>query len=308
LDAIVEIHNLDKYYSSVKALDNVILSVPKGSIFGYLGPNGAGKTTTMKILMRLLRYRSGSVKIFGKEIKDAVPSLYQKIGFLPDAELPVNSSIKRFINFSARMNGVSQYNSRVEEVLSQFGLKRLKNRKIGSLSRGQKQRVGLVNALLADPPLLILDEPNSGLDPISRVKVLTILKELAKEGKTIILSSHIINEIDKVATDIAIIHKGKILEQGKRSDVQKRFLAHGTYIVIGKIDVNVVSSLRYITSCERDFQERYIIRTVGNVSEEKLLLDLIEAKSKIKSFSSAETSLEDLFIEKINGQKECVAA
>ncbi|MFX0185473.1 MAG: ABC transporter ATP-binding protein, partial [Candidatus Hodarchaeota archaeon] len=245
---------------------------------------------------------------FGQEVKNASPSLYQNVGFLPDAELPKSSSIKRFLNFSGKINGISQPYSRVKEILVQFGLNRLSDRKIGSLSKGQKQRVGLANALLSDPPLLILDEPNSGLDPIARTKVLTILKELSKEGKTILLSSHIINEIDKVATDIAIIHNGRILEQGKRSDLQKRFLAHGTYIVAGQIDIDSILTYDYIDSCERDYQERYIIRTTGNISEERLLLDLIEANSKIKYFSSTETSLEDLFLEKVNGWKEGVVA
>ncbi|MFX0174129.1 MAG: ABC transporter ATP-binding protein [Candidatus Hodarchaeota archaeon] len=304
---VVKIQNLSKYYDSIKALDKVIQLVQKGSIFGYLGPNGAGKTTTLKILMGLLHYQSGLVRIFGQEVKNASPSLHQRIGFLPDAELPKSSSIKRFLNINARMNEISQYNLRVNEVLVQFGLKRLRNRKIGSLSKGQKQRVGLANALLADPPLLILDEPNSGLDPITRVKALTILKDLSKEGKTIILSSHIINEIDKVATDIAIIHRGRILEQGKRSDLQKKFLAHGMYIVAGKIDINSILTFNCINSCEKNFQERYIIRITGGISEERLLFDLIEANSKIKYFSSADTSLEDLFLEKVNSWKDGAA-
>ncbi|MFX0051283.1 MAG: ABC transporter ATP-binding protein [Candidatus Hodarchaeota archaeon] len=304
---VVKINDLCKHYGSIKALDNISLLVPKGSIFGYLGPNGAGKTTTMKILMGFLHYQTGSVRIFGQEVKNASPTLHQRIGFLPDSELPKSSSIKRFLTINARMNGISQQNSRINEVLVQFGLRKLRNRKIGSLSKGQKQRVGLANALLSDPPLLILDEPNSGLDPIARVKVLKILKELSKEGKTIILSSHIINEIDKVATDIAIIHRGRILEQGKRSDLQKKFLAQGTYIVAGTIDIDSILTYNYIDSCKQDFQERYIIRTTGYVSEERLLLDLIEANSKIKYFSSAETSLEDLFLEKINDWKEGAA-
>lgn len=303
MDAAIEINNLSKNYGRIKALDNIRLIVPKGSIFGYLGPNGAGKTTTMKILMGLLHYQSGSVRIFGQEVQTSSVELRREIGFLPDVEMPRNISILRFLSLTAKMNSLSRKENRISEVLSQLGLQKLKNRKIGNLSKGQKQRVGLANALLTDPPLLILDEPNSGLDPIARVKILTILKNLAKAGKTIFLSSHIIGEVDKIATDVAIIHKGQIIEQGKRSELQKRFLQHGKYVIAGKLDIDKVMELNYIDTCELDHLGRYVLQvTDKEVAGERLLLDLIQkANSRIQYFSSEETNLEDLFLEKING-------
>lgn len=299
----IKIQGLSKSYGSVQALDNIQLNVPTGSIYGYLGPNGAGKTTTMKILIGLLHYQSGSVKIFDQEVKKAPVELRKNIGFLPDAEMPRNSSIERFLTLTAKMNNLTAREKCISEVLNKLGLLKLRNRKIGNLSRGQKQRVGLANALLTDPPLLILDEPNSGLDPIARVKILSLLKSLAKAGKTIFLSSHIIGEVDKIATDIAIIHHGKIIEQGKRSELKGQFLNHKRYIISGKLDIKKVTSLDYISSCEIDYLGRYIINTDENVSEEQLLLDLIQkVNSRIQSFSSAETSLEDLFLRRINGK------
>jgi len=300
---IIEIQNLSKSYGTIKALDQVTLNVPKGSIYGYLGPNGAGKTTTMKILVGLLRYFDGSVKIFGQEVKTDTVEVNKRIGFLPDAEMPKNDSIHRFLSLTAKMNGINNRENRISELLNQLGLRKLRNRKIGNLSKGQRQRVGLVNALLNDPELLILDEPNNGLDPIARTRVLSLLKDLAKSGKTILLSSHIIGEVDKIATNLAIIHQGRIIEQGRRSELFERYLKHGKYIIAGKLDPDKVTTLEYVTSCELDSLGRYQVTTSGEINEEQLLLDLIQKfNSKIKYFSSAEFSLEDLFLESINGQ------
>lgn len=303
MNNIIEIQNLSKSYGTIKALDQVTLNIPKGSIYGYLGPNGAGKTTTMKILVGLLRYFDGSVKIFGQEVKTDTVEVNKRIGFLPDAEMPKNDSIHRFLSLTAKMNGINNRENRISELLNQLGLRKLRNRKIGNLSKGQRQRVGLVNALLNDPELLILDEPNNGLDPIARTRVLSLLKDLAKSGKTILLSSHIIGEVDKIATNLAIIHQGRIIEQGRRSELFERYLKHGKYIIAGKLDPDKVTTLEYVTSCELDSLGRYQVTTSGEINEEQLLLDLIQKfNSKIKYFSSAEFSLEDLFLESINGQ------
>lgn len=303
MNNIIEIQNLSKSYGTIKALDQVTLNVPKGSIYGYLGPNGAGKTTTMKVLVGLLRYFDGSVKIFGQEVKTDIVEVNKRIGFLPDAEMPKNDSIHRFLSLTAKMNGIKDRENRISELLNQLGLRKLRNRKIGNLSKGQRQRVGLVNALLNDPELLILDEPNNGLDPIARTRVLSLLKDLAKSGKTILLSSHIIGEVDKIATNLAIIHQGRIIEQGRRSELFERYLKHGKYIIAGKLDPGKVTTLEYVTSCELDSLGRYQVTTSGEINEEQLLLDLIQKfNSKIKYFSSAEFSLEDLFLESINGQ------
>lgn len=305
MENVIEIESLSKNYGSIKALDDVRLTIPKGSIFGYLGPNGAGKTTTMKILVGLLHYYSGSVRIFGQEVKDKSVVINRKIGFLPDAEMPKNDSIYRFLSMTCKINRIHNKEDRISDILRELGLSNLRKRKIGSLSKGQRQRTGLANALLTDPQLLILDEPNNGLDPIARVRVLTLLKELAKEGKTIILSSHIIGEVEKIATDIAIIHQGKIIEQGTRKDIFERYLSHGKYIVAGKIDTEKALTLDYISSCEFDSLERFIITTHKDIPREQLLVDLIQkADSKIRYFSSLEFSLEDLFFESINERVE----
>ena len=152
----IEISNLSKYYGKTLALNDISLQIPEGAIFGYLGPNGAGKTTTMKVITGLLHYHQGSVQIFGEEVKSSSFRSKKNFGFLPDAMMPRNYSIRRFLTLSGRMNDLSDVNSSTRSVLKQLGLINLQNRKIGTLSKGQRQRVGLANALLANPPLLIL--------------------------------------------------------------------------------------------------------------------------------------------------------
>ena len=298
----VKIKELSKSYGPIKALDNISLEVPDGAIYGFLGPNGAGKTTTFKILTGLLDYRKGSVEIFGEEVKYCSASARKMFGFLPDATMPNNYTIERFLTLTGRINNTPNLSDSVISVLKKLGLSKMRKRRIGTLSRGQKQRVGLANALLPDPQLLILDEPNAGLDPLGRVKILKILQKLASEGKTIFLASHILGEIEKIATHVGIIHKGRIIEHGKREDLQKRILQQSKYIIEGRLDVEKVNALEYITALDIDHLGRYNIRVdEEDITTEQILLDLIQkTNAQIHFFSRLDLNLEDFFIEKID--------
>jgi ABC-2 type transport system ATP-binding protein len=256
----------------------------------------------MKILTGLLKYHTGRVKIFGEEVKLSPARARRSFGFLPDAQMPPNYSIERFLTITGRMNRISNLQSSMRSVLQKLGLAKIRQRKIGTLSRGQKQRVGLANALLHDPPLLILDEPNMGLDPLGRVRVLKILKDLAAEGKTIFLSSHILGEIEKVATHVGIIHEGKIIEQGKREDLQKRFMQQSKYVIEGHLEIERVLALDYVKNCDKDPLGRYQIRIDDTlISAEQLLLDVIQqTNAQIRYFSRMDLNLEEFFLEQIN--------
>ncbi|WP_020535969.1 ABC transporter ATP-binding protein [Lewinella cohaerens] len=214
-EPIIQTQGLDFYFKDFKALDQVSLNVPRGSIYGFLGPNGAGKTTTIRVLLDLFHPQRGQVSIFGKELLDHREEILGKIGALIE-----NPSIYKHLsgrqNLEVVRKMVGGKKERVEEVLKIVRLVDNADKKAKNYSLGMCQRLGLAAALLTDPELLILDEPTNGLDPSGIIEMRELILRLNKDhGKTIFLSSHILSEIEKLATDVAIIDQGKILYEGK---------------------------------------------------------------------------------------------
>lgn len=214
-EPIIQTQGLDFYFKDFKALDQVSLNVPRGSIYGFLGPNGAGKTTTIRVLLDLFHPKRGQVSLFGKELLDHREEILGKIGALIE-----NPSIYKHLsgrqNLEVIRKMVGGKKERIDEVLKIVRLVDNADKKAKNYSLGMCQRLGLAAALLTDPELLILDEPTNGLDPSGIIEMRELILRLNKEhGKTIFLSSHILSEIEKLATDVAIIDQGKILYQGK---------------------------------------------------------------------------------------------
>ena len=219
---IIETRDLDFYFKDFKALDNVNLQVPEGSIFGFLGPNGAGKTTTIRILLDLFHPQKDQVRIFGQDLLKNKVEILGRVGALIE-----NPSIYKHLsgrqNLEVIRKMINVPKSRVEEVLRIVRLVDNADKKVKQYSLGMCQRLGLAGALLSDPDLLILDEPTNGLDPSGIIEIRELIISLNKEhGKTIFLSSHILSEIEKLATDLAIIDQGKILYQGKMEGLQQQ--------------------------------------------------------------------------------------
>jgi ABC-type multidrug transport system ATPase subunit len=216
----IETCGLSYHFGNQKVVDNLSLQVPKGSIYGFLGPNGAGKTTTIKILLNLLKSPSDTVFIFGKDINTNRISSLKKIGAL--VEQPAI-----YTHLSGRENLINRCillripRSKVMEMLVLVGLKDAADKKAGKYSLGMKQRLGIALALLSDPELLLLDEPTNGLDPNGIIEIRNLMAELTtKHQKTILVSSHLLNEIEKIATHVGIINKGKLLFQGPINELQ----------------------------------------------------------------------------------------
>ena len=225
---ILEIRDLKKHFpltqgysrrvrGYVKAVDGVTLTIPQGSIFGYLGPNGAGKTTTMKILVGLLHYSKGSVRVFGETVKKKSVELNKKVGFLPDSEMPRNNSIDRFLGLTSKMHGIKKRKERISEVLILLGLKKLRKRKIRSLSKGQKQRVGIARAILADSQILILDEATSNLDSESEELIQASLTDLLANRTTFVIA-HRLSTVTR-ADVILAMDGGRIVERGTHTEL-----------------------------------------------------------------------------------------
>jgi ABC-2 type transport system ATP-binding protein len=214
----IEVIGVSKIYGNQKALNQVSFTVEKPEIVGFLGPNGAGKSTMMKILTTYLNANEGSAKVNGFDITDNKQQVQRSVGYLPEHNpLYLDMFIKEYLAFNARIYKVSK--QRIDEVIKLTGLKPESHKKIGQLSKGYRQRVGLANALLHDPEVLILDEPTTGLDPNQLVDIRNLIKSIGKT-KTVFLSTHIMQEVEAMCDRVIIINKGEIVADKKLKDLR----------------------------------------------------------------------------------------
>ncbi|OEK01518.1 bacitracin ABC transporter ATP-binding protein [Roseivirga sp. 4D4] len=293
---IIQTHGLDFYFKDFKALDQINLKVPKGSIYGFLGPNGAGKTTTIRVLLDLFHPKVNQVKIFGKELRANKVEILGKVGALIE-----NPSIYKHLsgrqNLEVIRKMVDVPKERIDEVLKIVRLMDNADKKAKNYSLGMCQRLGLAGALLTDPDLLILDEPTNGLDPSGIIEMRELIIELNKEhGKTIFLSSHILSEIEKLATDVAIIDQGKILYQGKLEGLHQD--NSGLELIIETNEVSqaaeVLKSMNYTVS---EHNGRSIHIPIGEKQEvAQINRALVDKNLDIYQLKTSEQNLESIFL------------
>jgi ABC-2 type transport system ATP-binding protein len=209
----IEVNNISKSYGAQKALDNISFSIKKGEIVGFLGPNGAGKSTLMKILTTYINADEGSAMVNGHNVNTNQKSVQLSIGYLPEHNpLYLDLYVREYLAFNADVYKVAK--SRIDEVIQLTGLTTESHKKIGQLSKGYRQRVGLANALLHNPDVLILDEPTTGLDPNQLIEIRNVIKNAGKD-KTIFLSTHIMQEVEAICDRVIIINNGKIVADKK---------------------------------------------------------------------------------------------
>ncbi|TXK77055.1 gliding motility-associated ABC transporter ATP-binding subunit GldA [Mesonia sp. K4-1] len=214
----IEVHNISKSYNDQQALKNVSFKIGNGEIVGFLGPNGAGKSTLMKILTGYITPSEGSAKVEGLDVIDNKIEIQKKVGYLPEHNpLYLEMFVREYLNYSATVHSIDK--KEVENVIAITGLTPEANKKIGSLSKGFRQRVGLANALLHNPNVLILDEPTTGLDPNQLIEIRELIKSIGKE-KTIFLSTHIMQEVEAICDRVIIIKKGEIIADKKLEDLK----------------------------------------------------------------------------------------
>jgi ABC-2 type transport system ATP-binding protein len=216
----ISITNLTKTYGTQTAVNNISFNVAKGEIVGFLGPNGAGKSTTMKMITGYLDADAGSIDIAGIKVhKDSIASK-QKIGYLPEANpLYFEMYVREYLTFNAGIHKIANVKNNIEEIIKTVGLSTEAHKKIGQLSKGYKQRVGLAAALLHEPEVLILDEPTTGLDPNQIIEIRNVIKALSK-NKTVLFSSHILQEVEAICDRVIIIHKGNIVADDTLQNLQ----------------------------------------------------------------------------------------
>lgn len=305
---VIETENLSKFFGThVKALKPINLKVPKNSIYGFLGPNGAGKTTLMKTLLGLIKPTSGSCNIFGKDIvKDSV-FIRSKIGYLPqDINFYGHMTIRELLEFSFRFfvkGPKKQMDERIDEILNLVGLIDKQNRVVGNLSGGETQRLGLAQATIHNPDLLILDEPAAALDPIGRKDILDIMEKL-RETTTIFYSTHILDDVQKVSDSVAILNKGELITQGPIEELQKG--SDGIiYVVevkgISNNTIDRIQNLSWVDSIDSDSigysTTLHVSVSNNDLAEKNLQREFLKDENlDILSFNKKTYELEDIFI------------
>jgi ABC-2 type transport system ATP-binding protein len=236
----ITVSNLTKMYGNEKAVDDISFTVNTGEILGFLGPNGAGKTTTMKIITCFLPPSSGSVHVDGLSIGEHSLEVRKKIGYLPELNpLYLDMNVLEYLDYCARLHGLSksEVKTRMREMVELCGLTDVRHKDIGELSKGYKQRVGLAQAMIHDPEVLILDEPTSGLDPNQIVEIRNLIRKLGR-AKTVILSTHILPEVQATCDRVIIINDGSIVANGTPEQLQENFQGAETYSIEVKASVN----------------------------------------------------------------------
>lgn len=304
MDIVIE--NLTKRFGVQKAVDNISLKVATGEILGFLGPNGAGKTTTMKIITSYIAPDEGKVYIGGRLLSDNQVELKKHIGYLSENNpLYEDMPVMDFLSFCADLHGIekSRIPNRVVEMIRITGLDREKHKKIGELSKGYQQRVGLAQAMIHDPEILILDEPTSGLDPNQIMEIRKLIRELGRE-KTVILSTHILPEVEATCDRIFIINKGRIVADGTAESLRKQ--AQGSNILRVKIEDGdpdqIFKSLQAIRSVSMvDFADRRLNRFNVHCSSAEVNREIFrlctERNWVLTEMTPFETKLEDIFRE-----------
>jgi ABC-2 type transport system ATP-binding protein len=219
---VIRAKDVFKRYGNIAALNGVDLEVPRGSLYSLLGPNGAGKSTLIRILVGLIKQDRGYIEILGLDPHSRHSEVMSRVGYVPELpSFPDFMSGEEYLRLTADLYGLGRDSrTRISEVLSLVGLERASGRKIGTYSKGMIQRLAIAQAILPDPELLILDEPLMGIDPEARIQFKDLFVGLAKKGKTMLYSSHVLEEVERISTHIAIINKGRIVASGTREDVE----------------------------------------------------------------------------------------
>ena len=296
----ISVSNLTKQYGAQTAVNNISFTIDKGEIVGFLGPNGAGKSTTMKMITGYLAADGGNIEVCGLPVTEQSIHTKEKIGYLPEANpLYFDMYVREYLSFIAGVHHVADSKKRIEEVIVTVGLTPEAHKKIGQLSKGYKQRVGLAAAMVHNPEVLILDEPTSGLDPNQIVEIRNVIKALA-QNKTILFSSHIMQEVEAICDRVIIINKGDIVANDKLSNLQKNNTGLQQVIVAFKeaVNINDLEKLNTVSAVAQLSTFNFQLSTTNAESVKKQILQLsVEKNWDIVSLQSQSQSLENVFRE-----------
>lgn len=303
---MLKVINLTKSYGSLNVLKGISLETKKGGIYGFLGENGAGKSTTMNILAGLIGYDSGEIYLNGQSLKENKRELLKKIGYLPQKPVFYNyMTAIEYLNFIGEINHMSsnKIKSRTKELLEIVNLKEAGKRRLGGYSGGMKQRFGIAVSIFNNPEFLFLDEPTSALDPEGRMEVLEFIQTLQARGTTVFLSTHILNDIERICNHVSIIHEGKIIISEGLEELKSKYIQPIYDVEFEMNCENLKEGLKDI-----DFIDNIIINKnhssiyVNNMKKasEELLKILVNLSNPITSFNLRQSNLEDIFLRLVN--------
>ncbi len=294
----IEVKNLLKEYGEQKAVNNISFRVDKGEIVGFLGPNGAGKSTTMKIITGYLQQTGGEAYVCGINVAEQPLETKKKIGYLPELNaLYYDMYVREYLGFVAEVHRIGNKQQAIDNAIETVGLKIESKKKIGQLSKGYKQRVGLAAALIHDPKVLILDEPTTGLDPNQIVEIREVIK---KQGlnKTVLFSSHILQEVEAICDRVIIINKGELVADDKLSNLQKGNKDNHVVIVQFKetIDKSTLEKIKEVSKVEEPQTSNFKLHTNNPETVRKQLMEIaVQQNLNIVSLQSESQSLEHIF-------------
>ncbi|MFT5723022.1 MAG: ABC-2 type transport system ATP-binding protein [Bacteroidia bacterium] len=295
----IEVNKLCKKYGEQWAVNDLSFDIPTGQVVGFLGPNGAGKSTTMKMLTGFITPTSGTAKISGLTIGMDDMAIKRQIGYLPEQNpLYYDMYVKEYLSFAANLCGINkEVPKRVAEMISRTGLEREQTKKIGALSKGYKQRVGMAQALMNDPKVLILDEPTSGLDPNQITEIRNLIRSIGEE-RTVLLSTHIMQEVEAMCSRVIIINQGKLVADDSIEHLQHQHQQDKTFVVQFKLPVKTaaIKAIPGINNVKEMGDNRFQISVDQDYNlQEKIFAFAVDSGNIILEQKEQEQSLENVF-------------
>lgn len=297
--SFLSLQNIHKNFATTRALDGVSFEVEKQSIFGMLGPNGAGKTTSIRIITTILKQDSGEVFFNGEKLRE---SHAEEMGYMPEERgLYKKMKVWEQLVYLAQLKGLKHRDAKkkVFEWMDKFEIKDWWSKKVQELSKGMSQKVQFIATILHEPKLIILDEPFSGLDPVNSKLIENIIQELRGKGATIIFSTHRMEQVEEICESIILINKGKVVLNGKVSEVKQRFKKH-------EFSIHYTGSLPQLSNrfpIVRQLDHELVLKIDEQSTGNDLLRELINQQVQVTAFSEILPSLNEIFIEQVEGQK-----
>ena len=293
----IEVKNVTKIYGEQKALNDVSFSIEPGNIVGFLGPNGAGKSTMMKIITCFLPQTSGSVSVCGYDVIENPIDVKRQVGYLPEHNpLYLDMYVKEYLDFAGGVYKINDRKARVREMIDMVGLGIEQNKKIGALSKGYRQRVGLAQAIIHDPKVLILDEPTTGLDPNQLEEIRSLIKNIGRD-KTIMLSTHIMQEVEAICDKTIIVNHGKIVANENTQDLRSQQDKHILLTVEFDKDVNVkdLQKIEGVIQVKSSTNNVWLFEIKDDAVRNNIFQFAMQKEIVVLSIQKEEQSLESVF-------------